>query len=47
MYCVYVTHEGNRNAYRIFVWKPEGKELLEMCRLICEYNIKMDLKDME
>ena len=47
MYCVYATHEGNRNAYRIFVGKPEGKDLLQMCRLIWDYNTKMDLKDME
>jgi len=47
MYCVYVTREGNRNAYRIFVGKLEGNDLLEMCRLIWDYNIKMDLKDIE
>jgi len=46
MYCVYVTHEGNRNAYRIFVGNPEGKNLLEMFRLIWDYYIKIDLKDM-
>jgi hypothetical protein len=47
MYFVRVTHEGKRNAYRIFVGKPEGKDPLEMCRLIWDYNIKMDLKDVE
>jgi len=47
MYFVHVTHEENRNTYRIFVAKPEGKDLLEMRRLIWDYNIKMDLKDIE
>ena len=35
----------HRNTYGIFVRKPEGKDLLEMRRLIWDYNIKMDLKD--
>ena len=43
MYFVEVTHEGNRNTYRIFVGKPEGKDLLEMRRLIWDYNIKTNL----
>jgi len=30
MYFVYVTHEGNRNTYRILMGKPEGKDLLEI-----------------
>jgi hypothetical protein len=34
-----------RNAYRIFVGKPEGKRLLGRPRRRWAYNIKMDLRE--
>jgi hypothetical protein len=36
-----------RNAYRIFVGKPEGKRPLGRPRRKCEINIKMDLREIE
>jgi hypothetical protein len=33
-----------RNAYRIFMEKPEGKRPLGRPRRRCEDNIKMDLR---
>jgi hypothetical protein len=47
MYFVRVTREGKRNAYKSFVVKSEAKDPLEMCRLIWDCYIKMDLKDVE
>jgi hypothetical protein len=35
-----------RNAYTIFVWKPEGKGPLGRPRSSWEDNIKMDLREM-
>jgi hypothetical protein len=34
-----------RNAYRIFVGRPEGKRPLGRPRRRCENNIKMDLRE--
>jgi hypothetical protein len=34
---------GERNAYRLFVGKPEGKRPLGRPRLTWVYNIRMDL----
>jgi hypothetical protein len=40
----YVARMGERRgAYRVLVWKPEGKRLLGRPRLRQEDNIKMDL----
>jgi hypothetical protein len=40
----YVEHfEDMRNAYRIFVRKPEAKRLLKRARHSWEDNIRMDL----
>ena len=36
--------EESRNAYRVFVGKPEGKRPLGRPRFRWEDNIKMDLK---
>jgi hypothetical protein len=41
----YSTHGEKRNAYRIFLGKPEGKEPLEMPRHSREDNFKMDLRE--
>jgi hypothetical protein len=38
---------AKRNAYRIFVGKPEGKRLLGRHRRRWVDNIKMDLREME
>ena len=38
--------EGRR-IYRVLVGKPEGKRPLERPRRIWEYNIKMDLQEVE
>jgi hypothetical protein len=35
-----------RNAYKIFVKEPEGKGPVTRPNHRCEYNIKMDLKEM-
>jgi hypothetical protein len=37
---------GEKNAYRIFVGKPEGKRQLGRFRRRWVGNIKMDLKEM-
>jgi hypothetical protein len=37
-------HGEKRNAYRIFVGKPEGKRPLGRLTHRCEGNIKMDLR---
>jgi hypothetical protein len=37
------TNEGNRNAYRLLIEKPEGKTLLGRPRRRWEDNIRMDL----
>ena len=37
--------EQSRNAYRVLVGKPESKRPLGRPRRRCEYNIKMDLKE--
>ena len=37
--------EQSRNAYRVLVWKPEGKRPLGRPRCRWEDNIKMDLRD--
>jgi hypothetical protein len=42
---VCITHDEKRNAYRIFVGKPEGKRSLERHRCRSENNIKMDLRE--
>jgi hypothetical protein len=34
-----------RNAYKIFVGKPEGKRPLGRFRRACENNIRMDLSE--
>ena len=34
-----------RGVYRVFVWKPEGKGLLEIHTYRSEDNIKMDIQD--
>jgi hypothetical protein len=34
-----------RNAYRLLVWKPEGKRPLGRPRRRWMYNIKMDLRE--
>jgi hypothetical protein len=34
-----------RGAYRVLVWKPEGRRPLERPRRIWEDNIKMDFRD--
>ena len=36
-----------RNAYRILVWKPEGKRLFRTPRRSSVCNIKMEIKVME
>jgi hypothetical protein len=36
-----------RNAYRIFVGKPDGKSPLGRPRRRWEYNIKMHLREIE
>jgi hypothetical protein len=36
-----------RNAYRILVWKPEGKRPLGRPRRRCVDNIKMDPREIE
>jgi len=36
-----------RNAFRIFVGKPEGKSPRGRPRRRCEYNIRMDLSEIE
>ena len=38
---------GRRGVYRIFVRKPEGKRPLGRPRRRWEYNIKMDLQEVE
>jgi hypothetical protein len=38
--------EDMRNAYKIFVGKPEGKRPLGRPRLSWEDNIRMDLREM-
>ena len=37
--------EQSRNAYRVLVWKPEGKRPLGRQRRRWEDNIKMDLRE--
>jgi hypothetical protein len=39
--------EDRRGAYRVLVWKPEGKRLLGRPRRRWENNIKMDLQEVE
>jgi hypothetical protein len=39
------THGEERNAYRIFVGKPEGKRPLGRPRRRWEDNIKMELRE--
>jgi len=39
--------EQGRGVYRVLVGKPEGKRQLGRPRRRCEYNIKMDLQEME
>jgi hypothetical protein len=36
-----------RNAYKIFVEKPEGKGSRGKPRSRCKYNIRMDLREMK
>jgi hypothetical protein len=38
---------GNRNAYGILVGKPEGKRLLPRPKHRREYQMKMDLPELE
>jgi hypothetical protein len=38
---------AKRNAYRIFVGKPEGKKPLGRARRSLVDNIKMDLREIE
>jgi hypothetical protein len=35
----------NRNAYSVFVRKPEGRRPLEKLQCMWENNIKIDLKE--
>ena len=39
--------EPSRNAYKVFVGKPEGKRPLGRPRYRWEYNIKMDLREVD
>jgi hypothetical protein len=39
------TYGEERGAYRIMVWKPEGKSQLGKPRSRWDYNVKMDLKE--
>jgi hypothetical protein len=41
----HVTHRRDKNAYKIFIRKPEGKRLLGRPRRRWEDNIKMCLKE--
>ena len=42
----HVAHMGEKGgAYRVLMWKPEGKRPLERPRLRQEDNIKMDLRE--
>jgi hypothetical protein len=42
----HAAHAGDtRGAYRVFVWKREGKSPLERPKRRCEDNIKMYLKE--
>jgi hypothetical protein len=41
----HVTRMGKKNAYRIFLGKPEGKRTLGIPRRRWEDNIKMDLRE--
>jgi hypothetical protein len=42
----HVAHIGERRGvYRVLVWKPEGKRLLERHRHRREHNINMDLQE--
>jgi hypothetical protein len=44
----HVAHMGEkRGAYRVLVRKPEGKEPLGRPRVQWEYNITMDLEEVE
>jgi hypothetical protein len=46
VYILHVARMGeNRNAYRILMWKPEGKRLLGRPRRRWVDNIKMDLSE--
>jgi hypothetical protein len=38
-------HEEMGNAYKVLVWKPEGKRPLRSHKLRWEDNIQMDLKE--
>jgi hypothetical protein len=39
------TNGEKRNAYRLFVGKPEGKRTLGRPRRRWEYNIRMDVRE--
>jgi hypothetical protein len=44
----YVARIGERrDAYRVLVGKPEGRKPLERPRLTWDYNIKIDLREIE
>jgi len=38
---------GKKDAYKIFVWKPEGKRSLGRPTCRWENNIKMDIRETE
>jgi hypothetical protein len=40
-------HGEVRDAHRILVGKPEGKRPFGVLRRKCEYNIKIELKEIE
>jgi hypothetical protein len=39
------TYGARRGAYRVLIWKPEGRRQLGRPRLRWEDNIKMDLRE--
>jgi hypothetical protein len=41
------THGARKNTYRVLVGKPEGKRSLGRHKHMWEYNIKMDLTEVE
>ena len=41
------TNGGEERSIQVLVWKPEGRRLLGRPRHIWEYNIKMNLPEME
>ena len=41
------TYGGRRVVYRVLVGKPEGKRSLGELRRRWEYNIKMDIQEVE